>query len=119
MAVRLYLDVHIPRAVLQGLRLRGVDVLPAQEDGSTRVPDESLIDRATALGRVLVTSDHDFLAIADSRLAEGRSFSGIIFLHPLRVPIGVAVRDLELIARAGELSDLADRVEFLPLRSSN
>jgi len=116
MAVRLYLDVHVPRSIVQGLRLRGVNVLTAQEDESTRIGDEDLVDRATELNRVIVTSDHDFLAIADARQADGRCFSGVIFVHPLRVPIGVAVRDLELIARAGEPSDLADRVEFLPLR---
>lgn len=32
MPIRLYMDVHIPRPVTVGLRLRGVDVLTAQED---------------------------------------------------------------------------------------
>ena len=32
MSVRLYMDVHVRRAVTAGLRLRGVDVLTAQED---------------------------------------------------------------------------------------
>jgi len=34
MAVGLYMDVHVRRAVTVGLRLRGVDVLTAQEDGA-------------------------------------------------------------------------------------
>ena len=116
MSVRFYLDVHIPKAIVQGLRLRGVDALTAQDDGSKCLADEAMIERATALGRVLVPSDHDFLAIADACSAAGRPFSGIVFSHPLRVSIGVAVRDLDLIAKAGEPADLAGRVEFLLLR---
>jgi hypothetical protein len=30
MAVGIYMDVHIPRSITNGLRLRGVDVLTAQ-----------------------------------------------------------------------------------------
>jgi hypothetical protein len=33
----------------------------------------------------------------------------------LRVTIGMCVRDLELIATAGNPEDLANRVEYLPL----
>jgi hypothetical protein len=116
MAVRFYLDVHIPRAIVQGLRLRGIDLLTAQDDGAERLDDDALLARATALGRVLVTSDHDFLAITDACRQGDRRFSGVILVHPIRVSIGGAVKDLELVATAGEAVDLADRVEFLPLR---
>ena len=33
--VRFYMDVHVPAAITQGLRLRGVDALTAQEDGTS------------------------------------------------------------------------------------
>ena len=55
MSVKLYLDVHVRRAVTAGLRLRGVDVLTAQEDGAREYDDASLLDRAAELGRVLFT----------------------------------------------------------------
>ena len=32
MAIALYMDHHVPRAITHGLRLRGVDVLTAFED---------------------------------------------------------------------------------------
>ena len=57
MSVRLYFDVHVPSAVADGLRLRGVDVLRAQEDGAAELEDPSLLDRAIELGRVFVTQD--------------------------------------------------------------
>ncbi len=117
MAVRFYLDVHIPRAIVQGLRLRGVDLLTAQDDGSDRLADEALLARATDLGRILIRADHDFLAIVNAWREASRPFSGVILAHPVRVSIGAAVKDLELIAKAADAADLANRVEFLPLRS--
>ena len=47
MSVHLYMDVHVRRAVTAGVRLRGVDVLTAQEDGTGELPDPELLDRAT------------------------------------------------------------------------
>ena len=61
------MDVHVSAAIPEGLRLRGVDVLTAQEDGRRRLPDPELLDRATALGRVLFTQDDDLLREAAER----------------------------------------------------
>ena len=115
MAVALLLDVHVPRAIGLALRLRGVDVRSAQAEGLATLPDEDLLAWAATAGRALVTSDHDFLVIADRWQAEGRGLPGIVFFHPMRVSIGDAVRDLLLLANAAEPTDLADRVLFLPL----
>jgi predicted nuclease of predicted toxin-antitoxin system len=65
MSVRLYMDVHVRRAVTAGLRLRGVNILTAQEDGTGELRDPDLLDRATALGRVLFTQDDDLLREAE------------------------------------------------------
>jgi hypothetical protein len=45
MSVRLYMDVHVRRAVTEGLRMRGVDVLTAQEDGAAELTDTDLLSR--------------------------------------------------------------------------
>ena len=71
MSVRLYMDVHVRRAVTAGLRLRGVDVLTAQEDGNRELLDPELLDRATELGRVLFTQDDDLLREAKRRQQTG------------------------------------------------
>ena len=55
MSVALYCDVHVRRAVTEGLRLREVDVLTAQENGAATMHDPVLLDRAMALGRVVFT----------------------------------------------------------------
>ncbi|MEZ5402107.1 MAG: hypothetical protein R2729_20710 [Bryobacteraceae bacterium] len=48
MSVPFYMDVHVPRAVTTALRLRGIDVLTAQEDGASWFDAEPLA-RATSL----------------------------------------------------------------------
>lgn len=85
MAIALYTDQHVPRAITTGLRLREVDVITAYEDGANR------------------------------RQRDGIPFAGVVYAHQFRASIGACVDDLELIARAGEPKDLSNRVEFLPL----
>jgi len=114
-SVGLYMDVHVPAAITRGLLLRGIDVLTAQLDEATRLQDPELLDRATALQRVLFSQDEDLLAEATRRQREGRSFGGVIYAHQLRVTIGRAISDLEILARAGNVGDFANRVEYLPL----
>jgi predicted nuclease of predicted toxin-antitoxin system len=115
-SVRFYFDVHVPRAITLQLRLRGVDVLTAQEDGAERLADPALLDRATELGRVLVSQDDDLLVEARRRQDAGIPFCGVVYAHQLRVTIGQAVRDLELIANVADPTDLANNVQHLPLR---
>lgn len=114
MPLSLYMDVHVPRAITNGLRLRGVDVVTAQEDGSAELDDPPLLDRATELSRPLYTQDDDLLAEARRRQLEGVNFAGVIYSHQLRSPIGRCVADLELIAEAFNPEDLANRIEFIP-----
>ncbi len=115
MSVRLYFDVHVPGAIADGLWLRGVDVLRAQEDGTSEFADPRLLDRATELGRVLFTQDKDFLREANRRHNNGEPFSRIIYVHQLSLTIGECVTDLEVIAKNTEPDEWAGRVEYLPL----
>jgi hypothetical protein len=110
------MDVHVPSAITDGLRLRGVDVLTAQEDDTRRVSDAELLDRATALNRLLFTRDEDLLCEASQRQERGQTFADVIYAHQLRASIGQCVQDLAVIALAGEPEDFANRVEYLPLR---
>ena len=61
MTIALYMDEHVHRAITIGLRLRGIDVLTAQDDGRRQAPDNALLDRAKELGRVLFSQDEDLL----------------------------------------------------------
>ncbi|MFL5807796.1 MAG: DUF5615 family PIN-like protein [Roseiflexaceae bacterium] len=115
MTVRFMMDVHVPRQVTNGLRLRSVEVLTAQEDGAERLPDPALLDRATALGRILVSQDEDLLHEATQRQSAGEEFAGVVFAKQGRVSIGQMVQDLSLIAEVCEPADLANQLEYLPL----
>src|SRR4051794_24373751 len=115
MSVRFYMDVNVPIAVTEGLRLRVVDVVTAQEDGAATLADPQLLDRATALGRVLVTHDDDLLREAARRQHAGEAFAGVVYAHQLRITIGQCVRDLELIAKIEVPEGLAGQVVCIPL----
>ena len=110
------MDVHIPHAVGVALRLRGVDVLTAQEDGADQFQDAALLDRATEIGRVLFSQDDDLLREATRRQRSGKHFSGVLYAHQLNITIGHCVEDLELIARVSDPIEWINRVEYLPLR---
>jgi len=115
MPVKLYIDHQVPRAITIGLRLRGVEIVTAFEDGASRLDDAILLDRASTLGCVLFSQDEDLLVEAARRQREGRTFAGVIFARQLHVSIAKCINDLEIIAKVGEPEDLANCVEFLPL----
>src|SRR4051795_5328971 len=102
MSVALYMDVHVRQEITDGLRSRGVDVLTAQEDGADQLADPALLDRSTALGRVLFSQDQDFLHEAARRQKQGEPFAGLIYGHQLKLTVGQAITNLELIAKVYE-----------------
>jgi hypothetical protein len=110
------MDVHVPAAITRALIVRGVNVLTAQMDDASRLPDNALLDRASELGRIVFTRDDDFLAEATARQRRDVYFAGVIYAHQLRVTIGRCVADLEVIASCGEPAEMANTVLHLPLR---
>lgn len=109
------MDHNVPRAITNGLRLRGVDVLTAHDDGASELEDPALLDRASELGRVLFTNDDDLLVEATRRQREGEYFHSVVYSRQLRVSVGDCIRDLELIAKVSEPEDIVGRILFLPL----
>ncbi len=70
---------------------------------------------ATELGRVLFSQDADLLVVAKEWQESGRDFAGLFYGHQLQLTIGQAVRDLQIAAEILELSEIQNRVEYLPL----
>jgi len=108
------MDVHVPQAITDQLRRRGVDVLTAYEDGAATLPDEELLERVRVLERVIFTHDIRFKALAEDWQRQGRAFAGLIFGHQLRATIGQYVKDLELIALGSEPDEWLNTIEHLP-----
>lgn len=115
MSLLLYMDVHVHRGITLGLRRRGIDVLTSQEDETRMLSDDLLLDRTSQLGRILFSQDRDFLRETSNRLSIGKSFAGVIYAHPLRVPMGTCIADLELLAKLCTPEEMADQVFYLPL----
>jgi uncharacterized protein with PIN domain len=109
------MDVHVRRAVTDGLRLRGVDVLTAQQDDASQIRDPELLNRATSLGRILFTQDEDLLREAKRRQQTGENFGGLVYAHQLNITIGECIADLVLIAESSDQHQWTNRVMFLPL----
>ena len=109
------MDVHVPLPITVGLRLRGVEVITAQEDGTARFPDPDLLDRAGELGAALFTRDEDLLAVAAARMRAGEDFATVIYSHQLGLGIGACIRDLEIFAKSATEQEMRGRVPYLPL----
>jgi uncharacterized protein with PIN domain len=110
------MDGHVPSAITIGLRLRGVNVITAQEDDSRELEDSDLLNRATTLGRIMFTRDEDLLREAALRRKRGESFTELSIAHQLDVSIGQCFNDLELAVKASDSDEWINRVEYLPLK---
>ncbi len=106
--IRFYTDEHVSRAVVKGLRQRGVDVLTVPEAGLMGASDEEHLARARSEGRVLFTQDDDFLRLA----AAGYPHAGIVYA-PQPTPVGEIVHGLMLVYEVLEAEDMTNHLEFL------
>jgi predicted nuclease of predicted toxin-antitoxin system len=106
--IRFYTDEQVAKAVVRGLRQRGVDVLTATEAGLLGASDDVHLERAGREGRVLFTHDTDFLALAVST----PDHSGIVYVHQ-QTSIGSIIAGLLLIFHVMEPSDMVGHVEYL------
>jgi uncharacterized protein with PIN domain len=106
--IKYYADEHIAKAVVRGLRQRGVDVLTVTQAGLRGASDEDHITRAKSEGRVILTHDHDFLRLA----AIVPDHGGIVFAHR-PTPIGVVISGLMLIHQVLEPAEMVGKVEYL------
>lgn len=110
-----YMDENVHGAITKALRQRTVDVLRVQDDGYMGYPDPEVLDRATALARVLFSQDEDLLREATFRQRHGMGFSGVIYAHRAHASIRQCIEDLDYLAQVGIPEDFVDCVYYLPL----
>jgi predicted nuclease of predicted toxin-antitoxin system len=115
MALALYMDVHVPAAITNGLRQRGIDTLTSQDDGTRTAADHALMRRATELHRVMVSCDEDFLRIAATWQASELAFVGLVSLTSGGVRIGQVIDDIELICQCMAPEEIRNQIVFVPL----
>jgi predicted nuclease of predicted toxin-antitoxin system len=106
--VSFYTDEHVSRAVIQGLRHRGIDVLTVPEAGQMGASDEEHLALAQREGRVIFTQDDDFLKLA----AAGLPHAGIVYArqnHSVRE----ILHGLRLVYEVFSAEEMGGQVEFL------
>ena len=106
--VRFYADEHIPKAVIRGLRQRGVDILGVADDALMGATDIAHVRYARDSSRVIVTQDDDFLRIA----AAGEPHAGIVYASQ-HTSVSALIHGLVLIQRVLEAEEMAGQIEFL------
>jgi uncharacterized protein with PIN domain len=106
--VKFYTDEHVARAVIRGLRQRGVDVLTAPEAGLLGASDEEHLARARSEGRVLFTQDDDFLRLHTADF----DHIGIVYA-PQGTSISAIIRGLTLIHQVLDVEDMNGHIEYL------
>ena len=108
-AISLYLDENLSPRIAAQLRSRGIDIVTVGDLGMLGDTDENHLTRATEMGRVLVTSDADFLRMA----AEGVEHAGIVFGVQQNHTIGDWVKGLELICSVYDADEMQNHVEYI------
>ena len=106
--IRSYTDEHVSKAVIHGLRQRGVNVLSVPEAQKLGATDEEHIAFAHTEGRVIFTQDEDFLKLA----ATGTHHAGIVYAHQ-QTTIGGIIQGLMLIYQVLEAEAMIDNVEYI------
>jgi predicted nuclease of predicted toxin-antitoxin system len=104
--LKIYTDSHIPKAVADQLRAKGVDIVRCQEVGMADADDLPHLEYATGEGRVVVTGDRDFLGLNAEWQAAGREHAGIVFVKPETTrhsrKVGILVSELSFFHEAVE-----------------
>jgi hypothetical protein len=102
------MDEHVPKAVVRGLRRRGVDVTTVADAGTLGAPDLEHVRFAHREGRTIFTQDDDFLRLA----ASGEPHAGIVYA-PQHTPVRAMIWGLMLVHSVLDANEIAGQIEFL------
>jgi hypothetical protein len=103
-----YSDEHVSKAVIKGLRQRGIDILSCQEANMLHASDEEHLALAARLGRVVITQDTDFIRLHHA----GIEHSGVVYAHQ-QLPISKVITGLLLIWEVLEPDEMVNYIEYI------
>ena len=116
--LRLAADENFNSDIVRGLLRRkpDLDIVRVQDVGLSGVDDPTILEWAAQEERVLLTHDVSTLTrYAYERAETGKPMPGI-FEVSRKVPIGVAIEDILLIAECSLEGEWEGQVRYLPLR---
>ena len=105
--MRFHLDEHIAHAIASGLRRRSIDVTTSSDAGLLGADDREHVEYARREGRIIVTDDTDFLALADAGVAH----PGIVYCRRATHTLGQIIEHLVLIDACLTEEEMANHVE--------
>ncbi len=106
--IRFYTDEQVHKAIIRGLRQRGIDVLSVPEAGTDHADDDFQIKFASSNNRVLFTQDKDFLTIAASGIEHG----GVVY-GSQKYSIGQTIFGLVDVHREFDAESMINAVKYL------
>lgn len=108
-----YADEHVWSALVEGLRRRGMDVVTVQERQGEGTDDPDVLAEALREERILMTNDHDFLALASRSAASGEAFAPIFYWPQQRRRVGDLVRSIIREATRNTYEEALSKVFYI------
>ncbi|HEX5734467.1 MAG TPA: DUF5615 family PIN-like protein [Blastocatellia bacterium] len=115
MRIRLYFDEDaMDGDLVHTLRIRGIDVTSALEQGLIRRSDTDHLEFAISQGRVLYSFNiGDFQQLHSEYVTRGKHHSGIVLCQQQRYSLGEQMRRLLNIAGRVSAEEMRDSLIFL------
>ena len=115
MQIRLYVDEDaMARALVSGLRARGVDVTTVLDAGMSEQNDRAQLEYAIQYGRVLYTFNvGDFCHLHAQYMAQDKNHAGIIVVFRQRYSVGAQIRRLLQLISMKSAEEMRNNLQFL------
>jgi len=107
--IKFHLDENVDPAIAAGLTHRGVDTTSTRDADLAGATDEQQMNYCAATGRVIFTTDQDFLRLHQIH----PEHPGIVFMQQRKATIGDVIRGLLLIWELLEPGEMTGRIEYL------
>jgi hypothetical protein len=116
--LRFAADENFNNDIVRGVRRRNsaIDILRVQDAGLSEADDPTLLQWAADTGRAVLTYDVTTMTRhAYERVGKGLAMPGV-FEVTRKVPIGVAIEEILLLAECSLEGEWEGQVRYLPLR---
>lgn len=116
--VRFLADENFNNQIVRGVlrQSSGTDIVRVQDMGLSGADDPAILVRAAQEGRIILTHDvATMVTFAYQHIQAGLYMPGL-FEVSRRVPVGLAIEEIILIAECSLEGEREEQVRFLPLR---
>lgn len=116
--LRFLADENFNNQIIRGVLRQNlnVDIVRVQDLGLSEADDPTVLEWSAKQGRVLLTHDvATMIRFAYERIQAGLPMPGV-FEVSRRVPVGLAIEEILLIAECSLEGEWEGQVRFLPLR---